>query len=244
MPSTLDYANVGVTVVAVATYAYVAYEALLVRRTIASGLYRRHAFGICLLALAFAGNQLGAFLPTDESTLGLIGGYLFMAFALLLFYWVDTSILAARNTDPLYRDTFRWSRVRYAIWGVTAFSVAFVTVASILNPYGPGANPPTWLEAAFAILFFFPVYSAAISGVVVIPVAARRSMDSTLRKHLRWFYVFLATQLILAGVVGQATGQQAESTFLDGVALLVGLYPLLQSAKTLVPLYRFQSDQA
>jgi hypothetical protein len=245
MPSTLDYANLIVTVVSVAAYAYVAYSALAIRRTIASALYRRHAIGVCLVAAVFAGEQLTGLTQTEGGLLGLLEGYYFFAFAIILLYWVDTSILAARSSDPLYRDTFHWSRLRILIWGITVFSIAFVTIESMISPNGPSSTPPVFLVIAFTILFFFPIYSTVISGVVVMPIAARRSRDLTFRRHIEWFFVFLAIQLVLAGIIGQAVSSPEgsdTSSIIDGVGLLLGLYPLYKSARTLVPLYRFSDE--
>jgi hypothetical protein len=248
MPSELDLVNIGVTLAVVLTYGYVMYSALMIRKAMAVGLYSRHALGISLVALAFAADEAAMFLPYD-GLLGLLGSAIFFGFALTLLYWVDTSILATRRSDPLYRDTFGWSRLRWIIWGGAALAIVFVFTASLLlpapssGPSPPGASaPPEIVDVVFTLLFFFPIYAAAIAGVVVMPVAARRSKDQTLRKHLEWFFLFIAIQLILAGGLGQALGQSGVSELVDGVALLIGLYPLYMSVKKLVPLYKFPAD--
>lgn len=243
MLSTLDYLNIGLTIAVVVTYGYVTYSALVIRRTLAAGLYRRHALGVGLLAVAFTGAQLGMFLPYNGIT-GILGGVIFYTFALVVLYWVDTSILAARGSDPLYRDTFAWSRLRYVAWGTAIATIAIVFgVTAYYLPINGASIPPSFLGLLLSVLFPLPIYVAAISGVVIIPVAARRSGDLVFRKHLRWFFLFLAIQLVLQGGAGQFLDPLSASV-VDAVALLLGLYPIYQSAKRLVPLYRFSADEA
>src|SRR3989442_4997392 len=103
MLSTLDLLSIGVVPVVVVTYAYVTYSATAIRRTMAAGLYKRQALGVGLIAFAFTANYLTNFLNNDN--LVLLGGVIFDAMALVLLYWVDSSILAARLSDPLVRDT-------------------------------------------------------------------------------------------------------------------------------------------
>jgi hypothetical protein len=253
MLSTLDYVNVAVTLAVVASYGYVFYAAMLVRRTLAVGLYRRHAFGIGLLAAVFAFDQVSNFLPTD-GVWGLIGLVGFAVFALGLLYWVDSSILAARRSDPLYRDTLHWSGLRKVIWAVSVGALVFVFLASIALPpsFGDGSTPTggpmLWFTVAFSVLFFFPIYSAAVSGVVVMPIAARRCKDLVFRSHLEWLFLFIAIQLVAAGVIGQVIQSPFGNSdplawLVDGLGLLVGLFPLYRSVKRLVPLYRFAAEQ-
>ena len=248
MPNTPDLVNGVLTAAAVVSFAYVAYEALLVRRALAVGLYRRQAFGVGFLAFVFALNQVSYYIPTD-GLWSLVGLGVFALFALGLLYWVDSAILTARRSDPLYRDTFHWSSIRLGIWVVSIAALLIILALSFLVP----ENTPTvgiyfWMNVAFTLLFFFPIYAAAISGVVVMPMAARRSKDSVFRRHLEWLFLFIAIQLVIAGVIGQFfqtdSGESTTSSIIDAVGLLVGLYPLYLSVKKLVPLYRFSDDRA
>jgi hypothetical protein len=255
MLSTLDYLNIGVTLAVVASYSFIFYSSLLVRRTLAVGLYRRHAFGVGLLGVVFAVDQVTNVVPTGEGqgVLGLLGIAFFAVFSLGLLYWVDSSILAARRSDPLYRDTFGWSRLRKAIWGADGLAFLTVLLTSVALPPQSGPQPagtqgpPEWLLIVFTVMFFFPIYSAALSGVVIMPIAARRCRDLVFRKHLEWLFVFIAIQLVFAGGVGQALqtpngDSTAASSLVDGVALLIGLYPIYMSVRRLVPLYRFADE--
>jgi hypothetical protein len=243
MLSILDYVNLVVGVAVVATYVYVAYAALGIRRTLAGGVYRRQALGICLIALTFTGNFLSYLLPSND-ILNVLGIFVFFGMALVLLYWVDSSILASRRSDPLFRDTLRWSRIRPAVWvcEVSSMAVPF----ALFFYYGYAATIPDYVNNLLNYIFPVPIYLAALSGVLVMPIAARRSRDSTLRKHLEWFFAFIATQLVLQGLVSQILYANSSSPFtlVNGVALLVGLYPLYRSARSLVPLYKFGVEKA
>ena len=254
MLSTLDYANIGVTASAVTSYMYVLNVALKVRQSLAVGQYRRHALGIGIVAIVFVADQVSNFFPALNTGIwNYLGLATFAAFALGLLYWVDSSVLAARRSDPLYRDTFHWSKLRWVAWGASVAAFVFVIGTSLALPPPsstappPGVQvPPEWLNLLFTVVFLLPIYTAAISGVVVIPLAARRCKDFVFRKHLEWFFLFIAIQLILAGGVGQLfqspSGTSTISSLIDGIGLLVGLYPLYQSVKRLVPLYKFSTE--
>jgi hypothetical protein len=249
MSGALDFLNVGVSAAAIAACAYVLYNALIMRKTLAVGPYRRHALGMGFVAGLFALDQASNFFPTSGAW-NYLGLAVFAAFALGLLYWVDSSILTARRSDPLDRDTFHWSFLRRIIWVGAVGAFCFVSLVSLVLPppgVGSQAPPPEWLNDTFTVVFFFPVYTAAISAVLVIPVAARRCKDLVFRRHLEWFFLFVAIQLVLAGGVGQlfqnpGGSSTAISSFLDGVGILVGFYPLYMSVRRLVPLYRFDND--
>jgi hypothetical protein len=243
MLSILDTLSIVVALAVVAAYSYIAYSAVAIRRTMAGGLYRRQALGVGLIGLVFVVIYLDNYLPYDN-VLGIITGLVFYAMVLVLLYWVDSSILAARRSDPLDRDTLKWSMIRWIVWVVSvSVIIATITAASYYTIGAGTFNPPDYLNLLFSILFPIPIYIAAFCGVIVIPVAARRSGDITLRKNLQWFFVFLAIQLILQGGLGQVLSNDlTKSNLVDGFALLLGIYPLYQSAKKLIPLYRFPVD--
>ena len=135
MLSTLDYANIGVTASAVTSYMYVLYVALKVRQSLAVGQYRRHALGIGIVAIVFVADQVSNFFPALNTGIwNYLGLATFAAFALGLLYWVDSSVLAARRSDPLYRDTFHWSKLRWVAWGASVAAFVFVIGTSLALP--------------------------------------------------------------------------------------------------------------
>jgi hypothetical protein len=102
-------------------------------------------------------------------------------------------------------------------------------------------------------LLLFPVsfsrsWIPPISGAVILPVAAKRSKDTTLHKHLRWFFVFaiFTVGLVIVardfgpspGIAGTTYAQQLVTL----IAILVGGYALYRSAKSLVPLNKLPQE--
>ena len=244
MLSVLDLLSIGIVPVIVATYAYIAYSAVAIRRTIVTRLYRRQALGIGLVAFAFVAIYFANFLGNNDN-LALLGGIIFDGMALVLLYWVDSSILAARLSDPLVRDSLNWSRLRWVLWTVSIADIIFTFgVLTYYTLLVGTLNAPDYVNLLVPIIFPLPIYIAAVSGVIVMPIAARRSKDLTLRKNLEWFFIFITIQLVVQGGVGQFfTSDLTTVKLLDGAALLLGLYPLYQSAKRLIPLYKFSPDE-
>ena len=245
MPSALDYVNVAVAVVVVASYAYLVYSSRAIRGTLVSPLYRRRATGTALVAVAFLAIYLSGF-DSANDLIGFIGGIAFFASTFILLYWIDSAIRSARGTDPLDRDTLKWSKVRFVIWAGVLGSVAFALVIGAYFSAFPSNTPsgfPDWANSLTNYLFNVPIYLTVFTGVVVIPLAARRSKDANLRKHLEWFFIFILIQLALQGGLSQLFGtniaNNSTQILIDGMAMLLGFYPLYQSAKKLVPLYKF-----
>jgi len=250
MLSTLDYANLVISVGVIAGFGYVAYLALALRATLGFGLYRKQAVGLALVALTILGGYLGnyAYYYPTYLLLSFLGGLLFYAQAFVLLYWVDSSILAARRTDPLVRDVLGWSRVRPFAWTV-AVATAVVTLLTLLwyHLVYPNGGAPAAVDTIASLLsglFPLPIYIAAAAGVLVLPIAARRSKDATLRTHLLWFFVFVVIQLALPGGIGTFLLDPVTAQLVAGIALLLGFYPLYLSAKRLIPLYKFSMDEA
>jgi len=254
-PSSLQYPPYGTvagTVGLFIVFLLASYEALAIRRALAVRLYRNQALGIGLVALAFvvlSAFQLSVlpFLPPNTGgPFGTPINYPFIYFTwLVLFYWIDASVRAARRSDPLLRDTLRWSQVRIVVWAlvigsiaVTSSIVLYLVVETGLSIFaqaslpfgGPGASPLNFLT------FFVPI----IFGAVYLPVAALRSKDPTLRRHLAWFglgFLFFVAILFLFNSPFPEIAQLAQSEMVVSVG-----YFLYRSARSLVPLNRISLD--
>src|SRR5208282_2621530 len=93
-------------IVAVPIYSYAAYWAFSIRHALAVRLYRRQAFGIGFIILAIW-FTMGAFVLVPSTNLKLYTALTDPSFYFLfivLFYWIDASVLATRRSDPLLRD--------------------------------------------------------------------------------------------------------------------------------------------
>ena len=148
------------------------------------------------------------------------------------YYYIDASIRAARLTDPLFRDTLHWTRVRAAFW-------AYVIGATIVFPIAAAVGIYNYENGGIAAFFQagVPALIIAFSGLVALPLAIRRSKDKVLKRQLSWFAAYMMWLVLL--LVG------ALSYVPDVVSLLIflaGTYPLYRSATSLVPLYKFDKE--
>jgi len=153
----------------------------------------------------------------------------------MIFYWVDTTLTRARLADPLLRDPFRWNNLRMILWFSNIISI-FITAAIIISPGG--------LLSDFGFLFYLPFAITLLSGATLIPLQARRSKDSTLNKHLRWFSLFLAFLFLFVLLVPNLTGDLTLFTLSSVLGLMAGAYCLIRSARALVPLNKFSKEDS
>ena len=123
--------------IAVLIEIYAAYWAFGIRRALAVNIYRSQALGIGLVAVSFAilvfESVIRVFiipLTQHYSFISLV--ILFIVF-LVLFYWIDATMISARRSDPLLRDSLHWSKLRILPWIVI---VAWVIIDIFLFFFG------------------------------------------------------------------------------------------------------------
>lgn len=246
MLSSYDLASIALIGITIAGYGYVTYSALAIRRTIAGAVYRKQAQGIVLVAILYAINSSTSYYsnsPTPADLLSFTSNVSFALAFVMIFYWVDTSVLAARLTDPLLRDSLHWSRLRFVIWAIIlAMVLLSFSYQAYLQVYVGGfpSSPPLLLLVGFVS----PAYISVTSGAVVLLVAVRRTADRTLRKHLQWFGFYLLFLLVFAGGIGNGLAVYSIewSNIVGGVANAAGAILLYKSTKSLIPLYKFSAE--
>jgi hypothetical protein len=244
MLSSYDLAVSVLIAATVVGYGYVVYACLAIRRTIAGSLYRRQALGLALVAILYALNSTTSYYNTPSDIYLLIGLVSFPLPFIMIFYWVDASVLAARLTDPLLRDTLHWSRVRFLIWTINISAVVF-TFSYFFYQFEIVAvpiNPPLFLLA----IFLTPAYVSVGSGAIVLLVAVRRTADRTLRRHLEWFGFYLAFIFVFGGLIGNGLAIYSVewSNLVSGAANAAAAFFLYKSARSLIPLYSFSDERA
>lgn len=240
-------------ILSVPIFSYAAYWAFSIRRALAVHRYRRQALGIGLVVLAIWG-AIAVFVLVPSSSSSVVAQFeQFAAFYLLfivVFYWIDASVLTARRSDPLLRDTFYWSRIRIPLWiaiivttlipllilayvGVTSDTVAF-------NQLNAGTfGGPMFQDFLNAVSNFSVVIP--LCGIIYLPAIARRSKwDRSLRRHFIWFAP--ASVGLLLVFFGPSYGTSSFAGFMfHGVVLAIVGYTLYRSAKALVPINRLQA---
>lgn len=220
-------------------------------------LYRRQALGIGLVSLGFAYFTFsfdGAFnyLPA-ELTNGIVGNLQFVLnfYALLpLFYWTDVSVMVARESDPLERDHFHWSRVRMVLWPAILIALLVNTLAGLFVT----ANPSPSLSISFIVefaLLLIPIIVPLAMAAILLPLTALKSRDFILRKQLKWFalaavsFAMAFLSLVLIGIVlfllgnGYLSLNQYAFNLILYVFFTLSGYCLYRSARSIVPVYTF-----
>jgi drug/metabolite transporter (DMT)-like permease len=227
---------------------YGSYWAFAIRRVRTSNLYKRQAlsvgavgvyYGILWIASPFT-DQLA---PRNVTSFA-ISAIAFFVGGILIFYWIDQSIRVARRSDPLRRDTFHWTKMRTAIWGLIVLDV--VVLATLYGRMESGAQNLTIVENIPFLALFLVTFLIASPALFV---AARRSRDPTLHQNLRWFALFVL--LVLAytesgylsyvlGVPNSASGTYFLISSAIGLIItilpIIGAFALYRSAKSLAPL--------
>ena len=230
-----DWLNVAAVAGVSLVFAYVAYRSLNVRSALAAPSYRKQALGVALLS-TFAGlNILGSTVSgylVYGGAAGALGNGAFGAFWVLLatlFYFVDSSVIAARRTDPQARDTLHWSKLRLLLWVMVLPVAVLVTGIDIISAGVATGAPPGW-----SIFILVPgILVPPVSGVIFLPLASRRAGDPAFKKHLRWFAV-AALFFVLGQVLGNPSNvaQALAITYIFDLAVAFALY---KSVLSLVP---------
>jgi len=246
MLSTLDVVTYLIFLIFAAVYGYVAYTAIAISRTLSNRVYRYQALGLAVFTLLIVEialtsvigtvvpNIVNVSIPDIVNAIQLIG--IWFAILIGFFYYVDVSIRAARLTDPLFRDTLHWTKIRVAFWVYDIGAAIVFPLAAAFGSYnyGNGGIPAT-LQAEVPLLLII------FSGVVVLPIAIRRSKDRALKRQLTWFAVSLALFII----VNEGVGSIPNSLPVEGIFIGLAIaYPLYRSATSLVPLYNFEPSSS
>jgi hypothetical protein len=246
MLSSYDLVTYVIAAATVLAYGYTVYATIAIRLKIAGGVYRKQALGLALVATFYCLNAITPnYTGTTLDALAFFGALAFPLAFIMIFYWVDSSMGAARLADPLLRDTLHWSRLRLLIWAVnisaTVIPVSY-TVYLQLATGGIPATPPLFL----LIIFLTPAYLSVGSGAIVLLMEVRRIADGTLRQHLKWFGVFLVFIFLLGGLIGNGLGTYSIQlgNIVGGASNAVASVFLYRSARSLIPIYSMPAKSA
>ncbi len=227
------------TIVPDVLLAYACYWGLSIRRALAIRLYRNQAMGIGLISATF--GLVTTFTYASNGTTFELAP-LFVA---VMFYWIDASVLASRRTDPLLRDTIHWKRIRIGLWAVLDVLIAGYFAALIYSLATGTLSPFLYIDPLIILIPF-------VSAIVTLPIVSRRSKDTSLRRHLKWFALFGACALVgilvtfLLGYISGTTIATPPSLYTNTPIMAgatIGGYCLYRSAKSLVPLNRISLEE-
>jgi uncharacterized membrane protein YhaH (DUF805 family) len=229
---------------------YASYWSFVIRQTMRVHSYRRQAlvvgivslYGTVLLILFYLVDLFEPSLSGSGSTLGSAQLVLYGVLPPVLLGWADSSIRVGRRSDPLLRDTFRWSDTRWAFWGLMVLCVAAFFA-------GGGLTASSGYDSGIAGAGFVVAFIVLGVSVVAVFLAAKRSGDTNYRRSLEWFGAIVVLILIMnAGfiVLNTFVSSMFEYTPADFVwAIFTNLalipltwYSAYRCSRSLVPLNR------
>ncbi|MDG6910411.1 MAG: hypothetical protein JRN08_08590 [Nitrososphaerota archaeon] len=242
MSSEVDLAVLGLSAAIILGYGYAASSAFQIRRRLSGDLYRKQGLGISLATVLFGAFALSTALEALYKTFNALELISTWAIFWGAFYWIDASIRAARLSDPLLRDTFHWRRLGTFLWAYTLggpIAVTILVIAAKATGYNIAAsqqftNPVISFLGLYGVVFS-PFLVVFFSGVFVLPLVARRSADTQLKRHLSWFVLYAAT--VLALFVLSPSNATTEFNLDQSAVLAIAAYFLYKSARSLVPIY-------
>jgi hypothetical protein len=239
MSSSYDLAIYIIAIATVLGYGYTVYATIAIRRKIAGSVYRKQALGLALVATFYCLNAvLPNYTGTTLDAYALLGALAFPLAFVMIFYWVDSSMTAARLADPLLRDTLHWSRLRLYIWAINISTTVFPVSYTVYLQIVTGGIPPT--PPLFLLIpFLTPAYLSVGSGALVLLIEVRRIADGTLKRHLEWFGVYLVFIFVFGGLIGNGLGTYSIQlgNLVGGASNAVASLFLYRSARSLIPIY-------
>src|SRR3989442_7524747 len=228
MQSDLSSAFLVLWLIVAVTFSYATYWAFTIRRVLVHRLYRRQATWVGRMGVYFV--ALSSFLTLAISTgvsslyVNVVGGLLIGSGFIVIFAWMDSTIRVARLSDPLFRDTLRWSKLRYFL----GFGTVGGAIASVISATMSGFSQVA------------PFGGALFLGAFALLLSASRSGDITLRKHLTWtglctFFLWLRSQVQIAPSRIQFLVPLNLSDGITHLFVSAGGHSLYRSAKSLLP---------
>ncbi|MDA4130559.1 MAG: hypothetical protein OK457_07290, partial [Thaumarchaeota archaeon] len=107
-------------------------------RALVSGIYRRRAFWISAVgAFAFLSILTGTVPFIFSIVSGTVAFVIFLVLVVVIFTFVDSTILAAMEMDFFHRDTLRWKQFRSPSYAVLFAFVLFILGTSFTDVFGP-----------------------------------------------------------------------------------------------------------
>ena len=90
-------------------------------------------------------------LEINALSINILGGLIISFGFILIFLWIDSTVSIARRSDPLFRDTLRWSKLRYLFWLVTIGGAVGALFTSINSGFSTVAGFGVLRGGRFAV---------------------------------------------------------------------------------------------
>jgi hypothetical protein len=233
----------------IAVSVYAAYWAFDIRHALAIRVYKNQALGVGLLSLLNVYLILLTSIGATQGPNSPLIGFLELLFGVAGFlgslYFVDASVLASRRSDPLFRDTFHWSKVRYLLWTWEIFGGTFVVLDYALSLIAMGSSFVMQIMNSGSSVIFPFIFLVPISTFLILFPVAIRAKDPNLKKHFKWLGLLAVLELVYVGPLGGGSGTGVSAmpggVSLGIIFLCIGGFCLYKSARSLVTLNRLSA---
>jgi len=221
---------------------YAAYWAFSIRRELVGRVYRSHALWLGVLCIFIEAAKPFQSISSTNVIISLVLNLFTVILLTFVFAFIDSTVVVARLSDPLFRRILHWDRLRIALWcdlGLTAIFFVYTTLS-------PSFNASVW-----SLLGFPLVLIPFVLGAPAVLIGARRSRDPVLRGSLKWFgavlLLFLVTVLLSfveLAVIGISMYDSYYSypALAFAVPAILGAYFLYRSVMSLVPMKRLSAQ--
>jgi hypothetical protein len=224
-------------VVASIILAFGAYRGVTIGRAFVNRLYRSRAIWIVAIVLVALFNSLSNLVPFLNTSF--VPFILLVVTILVVFVFVDVSILATIELDFFHKNTLRWRQVRFVGYLLLFGEVGLAFLLGIVSGL-PGSpswittldNSPAFTDQAGLAVFGVLVYSAA-----ALMMGARKTPDRTMKRHLQ--LVGFAFALFIISTLNDLT---LSIDLLDDFLGVLGPYVIYLAVMALSPVGRVEKE--
>lgn len=241
-----------VTLIFILLFAYSAYRAFTIRKVLFVRLYRNQAlwvgtYGVYWTLIFIALGILDELYFQNPVAVTNYPSLAFILFAglyiglILGFLWIDATMVVARRSDPLRRDTLRWTKLRFALWPAILVGMLvgllFVGPRIIATSTGDPLAEITAFYEANSIVFIL----IAGTSVPALILAGLRTKDILLRKQvtaLGLYVVVLLAQGLLSFLYTYNGSFNLVFAAVTTSVTLVNCLSLIRTSRILAPTTR------
>ncbi len=223
-----------------AIFVFGAFRAVQIGRALVTPTYRSRAFwtAAVMLVFVFASclDAYVAFFSTPQASVGYaaLGAVPSVAEIVLLFAFIDSTVLSSMEMDFFHRDTLGWKRLRAPLYVAVLLSMAGSTT---LSGYIPTTSSP---ETALGFVATLGILGFSVAALIV---SARRTPDRTMKRFVRLLGLALAFFVTALVVVITTPGVLILALdFVSGVLFLTATYLLYRAVMSLSPLGKLTEE--
>ena len=239
--------NVAATAVVILILLVGVFRVFQMRRAFVNPVYRSRATWYALLMFTIMATNVDGVISTPPEPVYLYLSFLpFVVLILMIFGFVDRSVLVAMETDFFHRNTLLWRQFRWPMLVGLLVTVAafFFEVQALSSLSGfPSLDSPLGLQAAF---YLFLVALPLVLGysTIALIVAARRTSDRVLKRSILILGIALSTFVVSLVATTPLTSGTLLYVIVNQAFTIPGIYLFYVSAMSMVPLARVREDES